>query len=186
MPIPRVTSFLLCLLFAFALPEFPAAAQSQPQTDKGGKAPDTGSPRILGVVPQFGVTNRSDAPPLSDREKFKLFERSAFDPFNFGSAAFQAGLSQATDEFAGYGQGAAGYAKRYGATLADQVSSNFFANFFYSSLLKEDPLYFRVGSGAIKSRLVRAMEQEFVVRKDSGGKTFAFENVLGAFTSGTL
>lgn len=168
-----------------------AAAQTgspaQTQTAEP-KTPDvgTGSPRILGVVPQFGVTNQQDAPPLSTKQKLSLFEKGAFDPFNFASAGFQAGLSQATNEFAGYGQGAAGYGKRYGATFADQVSSNFFANFVYSSLFKEDPRYFRVGQGPVKRRLAQAVEQEFVARKDSGGKTFAFENILGAFTSGTL
>jgi hypothetical protein len=140
----------------------------------------------LGVVPQFGVTNELDAPPLTPRQKFRLFEKSSLDPFNFASAGLQAGLSQASDEFPGYGQGAAGYGKRYGASLADQVSSSFFANFFYPALLKEDPRYFRLGRGTVKHRTLYALEQEFVAHKDSGGKTFAFENVLGAFTSGTL
>jgi len=138
------------------------------------------------VVPQFSVTNQTDAAPLGTDGKFKLFVRSSFDPFTFVSSGFQGALSQATDEFPQYGQGAEGYAKRYGATFADQLSSNFFANFFYPVLLKEDPRYFRLGHGTAKRRVVYSLEQEFVAHKDSGGKTFAFENVLGAFSSGTL
>jgi len=159
------------------LPRASAQAQEK-QTD--------GSQRAFGVIPQFTVTSQLTAPPLTTGQKFKLFERSSFDPFNFAAAGLQAGLSQATDEFPQYGQGAEGYAKRYGASFADQASSNFFSNFFYPVLLKEDPRYFRLGRGTVKKRVVYSLEQEFVARKDNGGKTFAFENVLGAFTSGTL
>jgi hypothetical protein len=161
-----------------------ATAQSaQPQIEHTQQAD---SQHVFGVVPQFGVTNQINAAPLSPSDKFKLFLHSSFDPFVFAATGLQAGLSQATDEFPQYGQGASGYFKRFGASFADQASSNFFANYFYPVLLKEDPRYFRMGQGALKRRIVYALEQEFVAHKDSGGKTFAWENVLGAFTSGTL
>ena len=66
------------------------------------------SQRILGVMPRFGVTSRLNAPPLTTGQKFRLFARSSFDPFQYFAAGFQAGLSQAENEFPGYGQGAAG------------------------------------------------------------------------------
>lgn len=144
------------------------------------------SQRILGVVPQFGMTSRMNAPPLTTGQKFHLFLKSSFDPFEYAAAGFQAGLGQATNEFPGYGQGAAGYGKRYGASIADQVSSNFFANFVYPSLLKEDPRYFRLGEGSIKHRILYSLEQEFVCHSDKGGLTFNWSNVLGAFTSGAI
>jgi hypothetical protein len=144
------------------------------------------SQRILGVVPQFGVTSRHDAPPLTPAGKFHLFTKAAFDPVEFGVVGLQAGISQMEDEFPGYGQGAEGYAKRYGATFADQVSSGFWSNYFYPVLLKEDPRYFRSGSGTIKHRIGYAVVQEFVCHTDAGGRSFSFSNVLGAFTSGGL
>lgn len=168
-----------------------SAAQTSSPSDSPAKASQSqqsseDQQRVFGVVPQFATTNNPNAPPMTPGEKFKLFERSSIDPFNFAAAGLQAGLSQATDEFPQYGQGAAGYGKRYGASFADQVSSNFFANFFYPVLLKEDPRYFRLGQGTIKHRALYSLAQEFVAHKDSGGRTFAFQNVLGAFTSGTL
>ena len=144
------------------------------------------SQRILGVVPQFGLTSRMNAPPLSPGEKFHLFVKSAFDPAIIAIEGLQAGLSQAENEFPGYGQGAQGYGKRYGASFADEVSSNFFANYFYSVLLKEDPRYFRLGHGSVKHRIGYALAQEFVCHTDRGGRDFAWENVLGAFSSGGL
>ena len=144
------------------------------------------SRRVLGVVPQFSVTSRHDAPPMTTAEKFKLFVKSSTDPFVFVAVGLQAGLSQATDGFDDYGQGAAGYGKRYGAALADSTSSNFFANFAYPALLKEDPRYFRLGEGTFKHRMGYALAQEFVCHTDKGGRSFNFSNVLGAFTAGGI
>ena len=143
------------------------------------------SQRMLGVIPNFGTTSRDDAPPLSPKAKFRLFYKSAFDPVELSVVGLQAGFSQAEDEFPEYGQGASGFGKRYGATLADEVSSGFFTNYFYPVLLKEDPRYFRMG-GSIKHRLGHALLQEVDCRTDKGGRSFAWENVLGAFTAGGL
>lgn len=144
------------------------------------------SQRMLGVIPNFGTTNRQDAPPLSRRAKFRLFYRSAFDPVELSVVGLQAGISQANNEFPEYGQGADGFGKRYGATLADEVSSSFFSNYFYPVLLKEDPRYFRLGTGSIKHRIGYALYQEISCRTDKGGRSFAWDNVLGAFSSGGL
>jgi hypothetical protein len=144
------------------------------------------SQRVLGIIPNFGTTDRKDAPPLSPKAKFRLFYKSAFDPMELSVLGLQAGISQASDEFPEYGQGATGFGKRYGATLADEVSSGFFGNYLYPALLKEDPRYFRLGRGSVKRRLGYALLQEFDCRTDKGGRSFAFSNVLGAFTSGGL
>jgi hypothetical protein len=144
------------------------------------------SQRVLGVLPQFAVTSRQNAPPLSPKEKFHLFAKSAFDPVTLGTVGFQAAISQATDEFPAYGQGAAGYGKRYGASLADEVSSGFWANFAYSSLLKEDPRYFRLGEGSGTHRVLYGVSQVFLCHTDKGGRSFNFANVLGAFTTGGI
>ena len=204
---------ILILTFAFSSPlilhsqEAPAAQQQtqaplpdtpQPKTEAPAPNPaaktqaekaiehQEQSQRILGVVPEFGMTSRLNAPPLSSGEKFHLFVKSAFDPAIIAIEGLQAGISQAEDEFPGYGQGAQGYGKRYGASFADEVSSNFFANYFYSVLLREDPRYFRLGHGSIMHRIGYSLLQEFVCHTDSGGRSVAWENVLGAFSSGGL
>jgi hypothetical protein len=144
------------------------------------------SQRVLGVVPFFEVTSRQNAPPLTPREKFRLFVRSSFDPATIGIVGVQAALSQAENEFPAYGQGAAGYGKRFGASLADEVSSGFWSDYFYPVLLKEDPRYFRLGERSLKYRIYYSVKQEFVCHKDKGGRRFNFSNVLGAFTSGAI
>lgn len=144
------------------------------------------SQRMLGVVPQFGVTNRHNAPPLTPGEKFHLFAKTAVDPAQFALVGLQAGISQAQDNFPEYGQGAAGYGKRYGAAFADQVSSGFFSNYFYPVLFKEDPRYFRLGEGSTMHRVGYSLVQVFVCRTDSGKRSFGWSNTLGSFSSGGL
>ena len=163
----------------------PPPAQSKSEQEKKIEQQEQ-SQRMLGVIPQFGTTSRQDASPLTPREKFHLFFKSAFDPIQLVTVAAQAGISQSQDEFPEYGQGAAGYGKRYGATLADEVSSGFFSNFFYPVLLREDPRYFRLGQGSIKRRIGYALFQEISCHTDRGTRSFAWENALGALTSGAL
>ena len=144
------------------------------------------SQRALKLLPMFGVTSRQNAPPLTPGEKFHLFAKSAFDPVTVGVVGLQAGISQGENEFPGYGQGAQGYGKRFGASLADEVSSGFWSNYFYPVLLKEDPRYFRLAEGGLKQRLFYSARQEFVCHTDNGGRSFNFSNVLGAFTAGGI
>jgi hypothetical protein len=158
---------------------------------KSGKTPEEleverkeQSQRILGIVPNFGTTSRHDAPPLTAGQKFHLFAKGTVDPFNWFAIGLQAGISQAENEFPAYGQGAAGFGKRYGAALADSTSSGFFANFFYPTILKQDPRYFRLGEGTIKHRIVYSLAQEFVCRTDKGTRQVNLSNIFGAFTAG--
>jgi hypothetical protein len=143
--------------------------------------------RALGIVPLFGMTSVHNAPPLSTSQKFRLMARTMIDPFTFVSAGITAGLGQATDSFAQYGQGGTGFAKRYGAAFADNADSNFFSNFVYPALFKQDPRYFRLGEGPVKKRVETAIVQEFVARRDSDGShTVSYSNILGALTTGSI
>jgi hypothetical protein len=179
-----VLACFLCACVALAQqqpPDAPSASQSEKEIEKKEQ-----SQRILGVVPMFGVTNRQDAPPLTPKQKFHLFVKGEIDPFEWFAVGLQAGISQATNEFPQYGQGAAGYGKRYGAALADSVSSGFFSTFVYPTLLKQDPRYFRLGEGTVKHRIAYSLERVLVCRTDRGGRAFNFSNVLGAVTTGSI
>jgi len=162
----------------------PPAAPQDPGEEKKIEKKEQ-SQRMLGL-PQFTVTNRKDAPPLTPKGKFRLFYETTFDPAEFVLVGVEAGISQAQDSFPTFGQGASGYGKRYGAAFTDQVSSGFFSNFAYSVVLKEDPRYFRLGEGSTKHRFAYALTQVVVGHKDKGGRTFNWSNVLGALSSGSI
>lgn len=145
------------------------------------------SQKMLGIVPQYGVTSRQNAPPLTSKQKLHLMVRSTLDPFEFAATGFQAAVSQAENEFSQYGQGTTGFAKRYGASYADQATSNFFSGFAYPVLFKEDPRYFRLGTGSIPHRIVYSFAQEFsAIRDTDHHREFNYSSVLGALTSGAI
>jgi hypothetical protein len=92
-----------------------------------------------------------DAVPLTSKQKFKLAGRTVMDPFTFvfvgGFVGGAAGVERAQNHFRGYGQGAQGYAKRFGAGYADAVAGTFIGSAILPSLLKQDPRYFYKGTG---------------------------------------
>jgi hypothetical protein len=173
----------------------PAAAyipSSTPSTlSKSKRSEDTEikaeqSQRMLGMVPMFSVTSREDARPLTDREKFHLWLKAAVDPYTGAAIGLQAGLSQWQNEFPAYGQGAAGYGKRFGASLADSTASGLFSDVVYPILLKEDPRFFRMGQGGFRKRFVNAISQEFWCRTDRPGRWLNLSSFLGAFSTGAI
>ena len=78
---------------------------------------------------------------LELKDKFVLFVQDSLDPVTFLSAAFSAGMEQVSNRDPTFGQGAAGYGKRFAANFADQASSKFFKDFAYPSIFSEDPRY---------------------------------------------
>ncbi len=142
--------------------------------------------RIMGVLPNFNITYDQNVPPLSPRQKFQLAFRSAIDPVQFVVAAVLAGYGQATDSFEGYGQGAQGYAKRFGAQYADNFDGTMIGNAILPVLLKEDPRYFRRGTGTIKKRVLYSISTAVWCKRDNGKWGPNYANVLGNIASGGI
>ncbi len=124
---------------------------------------------------------------LDPVQKFDLFVRNNVEPVNFISTAFDAGLQQAQDVDPTFGQGAAGYGKRFAAGLADRASSDFFHTFHFPVLFRQDPRYYRLGEGRPgHRRLTHALTHVFVARGDSGRDMFNFSEWLGTASSKAL
>lgn len=158
---------------------------SQNQTSPMSKA-QSNQDRIFGIVPAYTITDARSASPLKSSDKFKLFYRTTLDPFPPAAYAVQAGISQARNTHGGYGQGAAGYGKRFGAALADGTSARFFSTYLFPSLFHQDPRYFRKGEGRGRSRFDYALSRGFVTRADSGGAQPNWSNLLGKLAGGAL
>jgi hypothetical protein len=135
--------------------------------------------RILGVMATFNTTQNHDALPLSPRQKYQLFFKSVTDPWPFALTAVVAGISQADDDFAAYGQGVQGYAKRYGAAYTDYFTGNFFGNAVLPSLLHEDPRYYQRGHGKIITRAIWAAGSTGWCKRDDGTWGPNYANVAG-------
>ncbi len=127
----------------------------------------------------FNTTRNPDALPLSSGQKFRLFFKSAFDPWPFGLSAVVAGIGQAEDSTPEWGQGMQGYAKRFGAGYSDYFLGNFFGNAVLPSLLHEDPRYFQKGSGSPMNRVLWAAASTVWCKRDKGGWGPNWANVGG-------
>ncbi len=142
--------------------------------------------RVLGVVPNFYVSYISDAAPLSSKQKFELGWKSTFDPVNFAIIGGIAGIQQASNSFSGYGQGAQGYGKRYGATFADFAAGTFIGSAILPSILKQDPRYFYKGTGSKRSRLLYALANAVICKGDNRRWQANYSNILGSLAAGGI
>lgn len=133
----------------------------------------------MGVMATFNTTSNRDALPLSSGQKFKLFFRSATDPWPFLLAGAVSGVGQAEDSYPTWGQGAQGYAKRFGAAYSDAFIGNFFGNAVLTSLLHEDPRYFQKGSGSPVKRFLWAAGSTVWCKRDKGTWGPNYANVMG-------
>lgn len=143
-------------------------------------------PRLFWIFPTYTVADSKSVSPLSARGKWRLFVKEETDPFTFGWVAFGAGLAQANNDFFGYGQGAAGYGKRFGAGLADETAGGFFGTFLFPSALHQDPRYHRLGTGPFKRRLGHALVRPVLTHRDSGGRAFNWSGILGSLATSSL
>jgi hypothetical protein len=135
--------------------------------------------RVMGVMATFNTTSNQNALPLSSGQKFKLFFKSETDPWPFLLAGVVAGLGMAEDTYPAWGQGAQGYAKRYGAAYSDAFIGNFFGNAVLTSLLREDPRYFQKGTGSVTHRFLWAAASSVWCRRDNGKFGPNYANVVG-------
>jgi hypothetical protein len=142
--------------------------------------------RLMGVIPNFYTSYTFDAAPLTAKQKFLFAVRGTFDPVSMVGVAFGAGIEQATNAYAGYGQGAAGYGKRFAAKFTDGRSSDFLTHAVFPSLLHQDPRYYYLGSGSVKARLAHAVGSAFFTRTDNGLTAPNYSYFLGDFGSAAL
>lgn len=192
-------------IVSIAFLSFPALAQQTspgPTPDQSSQAPDKGksedsqdktskdqtsnpsNDRIFYAVPNFlTVENAGQVPPISARQKFKLVAQDSFDFFNYPWYGFLAGLSQAQNSEPGFGQGAQGYGKRYGATFADGTIENFMTGGVFPALLRQDPRYFQLGKGTFLHRAGYSVSRIFITRTDSGHSQFNYSEIAGAAVS---
>jgi len=164
------------------------ADQSASQAPKKDGAKDakndtsgTSKDRLFFALPNFlTLENAGQVPPLTAGQKFKVVARSSFDPIQIVWYGFLSGISQAQDSEPGFGQGAQGYGKRYGAYAADGTIENFFVGAILPSMLRQDPRYFQSGRGSFLDRAGYSVSRIFVTRADSGHSQFNYSEIFGS------
>jgi hypothetical protein len=141
--------------------------------------------RIFGIIPNFYVVYNHDAAPLTAKLKFSLATKVLVDPVTIIGVATFAGINQAADN-PNYGQGAKGYAERFGAGYADGAIDIMVGGAILPSLLHQDPRYFYQGTGTNKSRALHALSSPFVCRGDNGRLQPNYSTIGGDLVSAAL
>jgi hypothetical protein len=142
--------------------------------------------RVLGVIPNFYVSYISNAAPLSPKQKFELAWKTSVDPVTFGLNGAIAGIQQAQNDFSGYGQGAQGYAKRYGASYANLVTETFIGGAILPSFFKQDPRYFYKGTGSTRSRILYAIANSVICKGDNKRWQANYSGIIGSLAAGGI
>jgi len=142
--------------------------------------------RVLGVLPNFYVSYVPNAVPLTAKQKFKLAWKTVVDPFTLVFVGGVAGVEQAQNHFNQYGQGAQGYAKRFGAGYGDTLTGTFVGAAILPSLLKQDPRYFYKGSGSKGARVLYAIANSVICKGDNRRWQANYSNILGSLAAGGI
>ena len=160
------------------LPDAPYTSEQQLHVEE--------AQRLLGVIPNFFVSYQWNAPPLTSGQKFRLAWKNAADPGNLALVGTVAGFQQAANTFSGYGQGAAGYGRRYGADLGNLVAGTYMGGAVFPSLFHQDPRYFYKGTGTVRARFFYAISRILICRGDNGHTQPNFSGVLGDLSAGAI
>jgi hypothetical protein len=132
--------------------------------------------------------NPDSHPQLSSisttQAKWNYFVRETASPLTFAGGTFNAAVSQITNTDPRYGMNRVAFAERFGASVGDIATQNFFGDFVVASAVHEDPRYIREGSDySFWHRTGYALSRAVVIRKDSGGNAFNYDNVIGSALS---
>lgn len=179
-------------------PQTPASQISQTQQDPGTNAApapsgSTSAPatsptvrtgqqpkRILGIYPNFrAVSADTVLPPLSPKGKLWLATQGSFDYTSFLWAGIAAGFGQLQDSSPEFGQGAAGYARRYWHWMAVGATGNYMTEALFPIALGEDPRYYTLGRGNVLHRTGYAVSRLVVTKRDSGRWAANFSEIPG-------
>jgi len=143
--------------------------------------------RVLGIVPAFNISYRSDAVSLTAGQKMQLAFHSSVDPFTFAAGFLVAGYHESLDQNKGFGWGPEGYFKRSGAAYLDAFNGTMIGNGILPSVLHQDPRYFRLGHGTTRHRLLYALSTNVMCKHDNTGKWEPnYSNVSGNIIAGGI
>jgi hypothetical protein len=171
-------------LFASLLPHLWAQGSSSDPETKPILEQAPPDKRVLGVLPNYRTANETAVySPITVKQKFSIASKDSFDYPLLMLGGIIAGIGQWTDENPSFGQGAAGFARRFCTSYADQAIGNMMTEAIFPSFLHEDPRYFRRGYGSKWSRTFYAASRVFVTRTDVGNWRFNYSEVLGNATA---
>lgn len=135
------------------------------------------------AIPKPGLSQTVD--PLDWEGKLQFHANATYGPTAIAGLAAYAGFLQAVDSPKEWGGGAGAYGERL-ASAAGAAGIHGVLAFGLDSALRQDPRYFRAGSGGFWRRSGHALRGTILTRTDSGGETLSTWRIGSAYGSAFL
>jgi len=164
-----------------ALPDAPHPASDANSTSV--PADEQQTKRIMKMLPNFrSVSAGANVSKETTRDKLITATEDNFDYTSLFFAGFIAADSFASQSTPEFHQGAAGFARYYWHTVADQAIENYFVELIVPSMTHEDSRYFAMGKegGGAWKRTGYALSRVLVTRSDSSKSTFNISEITGS------
>ena len=169
------------------LPGAPSPTEQSSQPQQPVTTPRTANP-IQGSVEVVRLLERkslvfpdlaTNQGPLSSWQKFKLAANNSVALSTIGAEALSAAYGQAVNGPSGFGQGAEGYGKRFGAEMARNASENLFGTFLLASALRQDPRFYVAKNLSFMQSVEYSAKRIIFTRSDSGEKEINYSGLIG-------
>ncbi len=161
-------------------PQTPADTSSAGQTRSApSKVPGVGLYNLLQEKSIFFPDIATSTERLSPEQKFQLFVDNSISLHTLTWAAMGSAVNQADNSPTGYGQGWDAYAKRFGASMGRQASSNFFGDFLLASALHQDPRFYPEVNPSFGQAVKYSVQRIFVTRNDDGRDVANWSGLAG-------
>jgi hypothetical protein len=131
------------------------------------------------IMPTPAVEQPSPV-PLTVGQKLGLHASKLVHPINIGRSAVSSAMDHALNDPPEWGQGMAGYGRRYGSKVGQRAVRSALS-FGTDSLLGLDPRYYRAPEKTVWGRVKNAVGQTVRTRTDGGAWTFNASNFAAAY-----
>ena len=142
--------------------------------------------RVMGVIPNYYVAYGKNAAPLSPRQKFHLSFKMLIDPATFSGVGITAGIQQSINSYHQFGQGSAGFTKRFGAAYGTAATNLLITAAAAEALLHQDPRYFYSGEGTTAQRAWYAVKSAFRTKGDNGKWQPPYAGLIGTVAAAEI
>ena len=108
------------------------------------------------------------------------------DPLTLAAVGITAGIEQEMNSYPEFGQGATGYAKRFGAAYGTAATNVMITSVLAESVLHQDPRYFYSGRGSKAQRAWYAFTSAFRTMGDNGKWQPPYAGVIGSIAAAEI
>jgi hypothetical protein len=168
----KLRPFLFLSLVIATFAALPGAAHAQPMADTSDSS-----------AAAVAATSPGETPYVRPTQQIKLrnYVFDTFGPYPVVGAAMVAGIGQIENTPPAWGQGAAGYSRRFGSDLGIAAISTT-TRYALAEALKEDTLYYRCECTGVFPRLGHVILSSFTARHgEDGHRAFSYSAVAAPY-----